>query len=65
MVVSSEKYLSTKDAAKLLKVSQVRVRQFCQEKRIGQKVGDRYLILRDEIEQFLRKDRPSGRPSEN
>jgi excisionase family DNA binding protein len=67
MVMSTEnrQYLSTKDAAELLKVSQVRVRQFCQEGRIGQKVGDRYLILRDEVLQFLRKDRPVGRPTEN
>jgi excisionase family DNA binding protein len=65
MVVSTEKFLSTKDAAKLLNVSQVRVRQFCQEGRIGQRVGNRYLILRDEIVDFLRKDRPKGRPAEN
>lgn len=62
MVVSTEKYLSTKDAAKLLNVSQVRVRQFCQEGRIGQKVGDRYLILRDEVQKFLSHERPNGRP---
>lgn len=67
MVMSTEnrQYLSTKDAAEMLKVSQVRVRQFCQDGRIGQKVGDRYLILREEVLQFMRKDRPVGRPTEN
>jgi hypothetical protein len=58
---SNEKMYSTTEASKILQVSVIRVRQFCQEGRIGRKVGERYVIFEKELLEFARKSRPRGR----
>ena len=60
--MSSLSLLSCDEAAVELGVTSIRVRQFCQEGRIGQKVGGRWVIPRDELEQFVKIPRETGRP---
>ena len=50
------------EAAKKVGVSTVRMYQFCQEGRIGQKFGEVWMITQDEIEEFLKIKRKPGRP---
>jgi excisionase family DNA binding protein len=52
--------LTTAQAAKLLGVTDVRVRHLCQEGRLGSKVGRDWVITEEEIERFERK--PPHRP---
>lgn len=53
--------LSTKEAAKKLKVSAIRVRQFIREGRLpAQKVGRDYIIKEKDLEKV--EDRQPGRP---
>jgi len=60
--MSTLSLLSCEQAAEVLKVTPIRVRQFCQEGRIGQKVGGQWVIPRDELDQFARIPRDTGRP---
>lgn len=55
-------FVTTSEAAEILNISTVRVRQLCQEKRIGKKIGDRYIITKDELKQFAKIPRRRGRP---
>lgn len=50
------------DAARILGLSEVRVKQLAKAKRIGTMVAGRYLFSPDELKRFSRKNRPSGRP---
>ena len=54
--------LSPEQAAKELRLTPRRVRQFCKQGRIGQRVGGRYVITRRELNAFLSAPRPTGRP---
>lgn len=54
--------LTPAQAADRLGLSVSRVKQFCEEGRIGQRVGRRWIICRDELEQFAKIPRPNGRP---
>lgn len=54
--------LSVVEAAKQLGLSPRRIQKFCEEKRIGQKVGDVYVIPEDELRKFARQERQPGRP---
>jgi len=56
-------YLTTVQAARRLRISDGRVRQFCREGRIGVKVGRNYLIPLDHL-QFV-EHLPNGRPRKN
>lgn len=62
MSVSTLDLLNVTQAAEVLGVSSERVGQFCREGRLGQKVGDRWVIPRDELLQFARIPRRRGRP---
>jgi len=62
MSVSTLSLVSVNEAAEALGVSPGRVRQFCREGRLGQQVGDRWVIPRDELEQFRKIPRDHGRP---
>lgn len=53
--------LSTKDAAKAMGINERRVRQFCDEGRMGRKVGDTWVITPEEIER--NRERKAGRPA--
>jgi excisionase family DNA binding protein len=52
--------LSTSEAAQRLQLSEIRVRQFCAERRIGQKVGKRWVISAAELDQFAKIPRFGG-----
>ncbi len=53
--------LDTKQAAVRLGVSEVRIRQFCEQGRLGRKFAGRWLGTEAELRAF--KLRPTGRPS--
>ncbi len=57
--------LSVKQAAKELGVSGNRVREFCQEGRLGEKVGRQWIITRAELEAFKQIPRKRGAPRKN
>jgi len=64
MSMTSLPLVNCEQAAKYLGLSSVRVRQFCLEGRLGQKVGNQYIISRDELEQFAKIPRDPGRKPE-
>ncbi len=57
-------YLTTKQVAEILKVSQSRVRQLIMEDRLlSTKIGRDNLINQDDLEDYLKsKKKPVGRP---
>ena len=58
-----DRLLSVPEAAAYLGLSAVRVRQLCQEGRLGCRVGERsYAITESELRAFRRLKRPAGRP---
>lgn len=65
MSVSTLELMTPEQAAKELGVSADRVRQFCKEGRIGQKVGGRWVIPADEVKMFQKIPRGTGRPRGN
>jgi hypothetical protein len=60
MITASQKLFTVTEAAKELGLSPVRVRQFCQEGRIGRKHGTFWLIDEGELKRFARQERPAG-----
>lgn len=54
--------LTPEEAAKRLRVSPERVRQFCRENRLGKRLGDRWVISEADLQAFMRRPRPTGRP---
>jgi excisionase family DNA binding protein len=54
--------MTVEEVARELGLSARRVRQFCNEGRIGTRRGWQWLITRDELESFKRQYRPCGRP---
>lgn len=58
--MTSPKLLSVNDAAEKLQLSSVRVRQFCQEGRLGRKIGNIWVIDEKELDKFSTVKRPHG-----
>lgn len=56
--------LTIKEAAAVCGLSQERLRQFCQEERLGRKFGMQWMIERQELEEFMKIERKPGRPWE-
>jgi excisionase family DNA binding protein len=56
------KLLTTAEAADRLGLSEVRIRQLCNDGRLGRKVGRDWLFSEEELTAFLATDRPTGRP---
>lgn len=54
--------VSVEEAAEKLKLSVRRVQQLCEGKRLGQKVGQVYVIPENELKAFAKKPRNPGRP---
>jgi len=54
------KYLTTSEAAERLKVSERRVRQFCESGRLGRKFGRNYAITEAQCDAFSKKERLTG-----
>ena len=63
--MSTLELMTCEQAAKALNVSADRVRQFCQEGRLGQKLGGRWVIPADEVKLFDQIPRTTGRPPGN
>lgn len=57
--------LTVDQVAKKLRVSPGWVRQLCQIGRLGQKIGRQWLITREELDSYIAKRRPPGRPRQN
>ncbi len=63
--------MTVDEAAKELGLTPQRVRQFCREERLGQRVGQQWVITREELEEFKKKPRlpgvriSPGRPSKD
>ncbi len=55
------RYLTTAEAAKLLGLNVSRVRCFCKEGRLGQKIGRNWAITEAELEKFKTVPGPAGR----
>lgn len=56
-------FVTTIEAARILRVSEIRVRQFFKQKRIaGQRVGRQILLEEESVHEFKGLDRPAGRP---
>ena len=55
--------LSVAEAAAELGLSYRRVARLCEQGRLGQKVGHRYVVARGELIQFSKIDRPPGNPA--
>ncbi len=58
-------YLTCREAADILNLSPETVKKFCQKGRLGQKLGDRWVIALDDLRQFERIPRPRRRPPKN
>jgi hypothetical protein len=63
--VGEGREIRTKEAADLLGISEVRVRQLAQAGDIGTKVKDYYIFTFEQINVFKNKKRPGGRPRKN
>jgi len=57
------RYYTTAEAAQYLAVSQCRVRQFCEEGRLGEKIGRNWAITAAELAAFARRKRRPGNPN--
>jgi excisionase family DNA binding protein len=57
--------LTIKQVAEELGLSENRVREFCQEGRLGEKVGHQWIITRAELEDFKKIPRERGNPRKN
>lgn len=54
--------MTVHEAAEYLGLTPMRIRQFCQEGRFGEKFGPTWMIERQELKAFKKIDRPRGRP---
>lgn len=54
-------FLTPEQAAELLKLQPRMVRRYCQRGILGQKIGGRYLITPEQVEEFIEtKPKPRG-----
>jgi len=56
-------YLTTRQAATRLGLSESRVRHLCQQGRLGQKIGRNWAITETELQRFARVNRQVGNPN--
>lgn len=61
MSMASLDMLSTSEAAEALDLTEGLIARYCREGRLGQKVGNRWVIFRQELEQFEKIPRKPGR----
>lgn len=62
MSTASPKFYTAAEAAKRLKLTESRVRQFCRERRFGTLKAGVWFILEDELRRFVKRKRLPGRP---
>ncbi len=60
----TEKYFTTAQAAKILRVSTDTIKKYCQEpQRIkGEKIGHSWMIPKSAVEEYLSEESATGRP---
>lgn len=63
-MASKEDLLSPQQAAERLGVSLSRIHQFCQDGRLGQRVGGVWIIADSDLREFAKMPRQPGRPAE-
>lgn len=57
-------FLTVTEAAEILRVSEIRVRQFFNRGRIpGRRAGQQIFLEADKVKEFSREERPPGRPA--
>ena len=61
--MSTLNLMSAPEAAVVLGISEVRVRQLCRKGRLGNRVGKQWIITSDELKQFAKVPRPAGNPA--
>lgn len=54
--------MTVDEVAEELELTPQRVREFCQQGRLGRRVGRQWVITREELEAFKQIPRPPGRP---
>ena len=54
--------LGIPQAAERLNLSTSIVRRYCRQGRLGGKVGGRWVVPSDQLEQFVKEPRPTGYP---
>lgn len=57
-----DELLTVADVARELGITQVTVRRYCLEGRLGRKVGRQWLVTRQQLDAFKAQRRPPGRP---
>lgn len=59
--------MTVKEVAKRLGISEKRVREYCNQGRLGEKVGRQWIITEEEYRRFIREDYTGepGRPAKN
>lgn len=55
-------FLTTSQVANELGITETTVRRYCNEGRMGTKIGRQWLITRDELDRFKKSRREPGRP---
>jgi excisionase family DNA binding protein len=56
------KPLSIPQAAEQLNISESLLRRYCRQGRLGVRIGGRWLVYQDELDEFAKKPRPVGYP---
>ena len=51
----SDRYVSTKEASDITGIDQASITRWCRSKFFGAKVGGRYIIDRNDLDQFVKK----------
>jgi len=59
-VVSSDDIIDVEQAAKIIGVTPRRVRKLCSEGRPGRRLGGKFIMMRHEVEEFAKIERPPG-----
>lgn len=54
--------LTVSEVAEELGITEVTVRRYCQQGRLGEKIGRQWLITRSELDEFKKNRRGPGRP---
>lgn len=62
MATGTTELLTPEDVAARLRIRESLVRRYCQQGRIGRKIGDRWFITPEELREFRKIPRHPGRP---
>jgi len=57
------RYLTSSQAAERLGLAEGTVKRYCQQGRLGQKIGRNWAITEAQLKRFAKKPRPVGNPT--